>query len=282
MRKRIYMIIQGVVLLSIIFTTFAAGAPSAEFFAAAIHKHESCTLDVTYATTAGNLVCRTRYVRTPEMLYREDTFQYPPGRVPAVTFSKCSYNRSTGEFRMLSVVDNVKEGWITHGLQDPFWQQDMLDPVRFPLPPYAQGASGGTLGGSLSLGRVSEVREAVDGFLCWHIVLPTFQEEIARYDVWLDENIGFSPRRIDFVWTSGLPTIYHFRDYVAFGSDLWLPRELVVDAPARNGIPAGTVICRVESMRVGSEISKGELEVQFSSGTPVFIGESRELRIVQP
>lgn len=282
MRKRIYMMIRGVVLLSVIFATCAAGAPSAEFLAVALHQHESRTLDVTYTTTVGDLVCKTRYVRTPEMLYREDTFQYPPGMVPAVTFSKHSYDRSTGEFRTLSVVDNVKEGWITHGLQDPFWQQDMLDPVRFPLPPYVQGASDGTLGGSLSLGRVSEAREATDGFLCWHVVLPTSQEEIARYDVWLDENIGFSPRRIDFVWTSGAPTVYHFRDYAAWGGDLWLPRELVVEAPARNDVPAGTVICRVDSVRVGAEIPKGELEVQFPAGTPVFIGESRELLFVQP
>lgn len=282
MCKRVIVIAVGLALLMAIFATCAVGTPSAEFFAVALRQHESRTLDLVYTTTVGKLTCKTRYVRTPEMLYREDTFYYPAGSMPAVTFSKHSYNRATEEFRTLSVVDNVKEGWITHGLQDPFWQQDMLDPVRFPLPPYAQGTSDGTLSSLLSFGNVSETREAVDGYLCWHVVLPTSQKEIVRYDVWLDENIGFCPRRIDFVWSSGSPTIYHFRDYTASDNGLWFPRELVVESPARDDVPANTVVCKVESMQVGRAIPKSELEVQFPSGTPVFIGEWRELVFVQP
>ena len=284
MYKHICAMIGVAALVSVVFATCAVGAPSAEFMAAALHQHESRTLDVAYTTTVGDLVCKTRYVRTPEMLYREDTFYYPSGRVPAVTISRHSYNRSTCEFRTLSMVDNpknVKNGRITQGLQDPFWQQDMLDPVRFPLPPYACGASDGTLGGFLSLGRVSEAQEAADGFSCWHVVVPGSKEGIVRYDVWLDENVGFSPRRIDFVWASGGPTIYHFRTYVQSG-DLWLPQELVVDVAASSAIPAETLTCRVDSIRSGAEIPKGELEVQFPSGTPVSIGDSGEVVIIQP
>jgi|GEM_PF-5393342 len=76
MCKRVIVIAVGLALLMAIFATCAVGTPSAEFFAVALRQHESRTLDLVYTTTVGKLTCKTRYVRTPEMLYREDTFYY--------------------------------------------------------------------------------------------------------------------------------------------------------------------------------------------------------------
>ena len=272
MLKHGWILLCILLLAGVVTFTVLAGqseSPTIEYITAALAHQEAASLEVTYTfSSEGKELGKVRYVRTPGMLLRVDEgfILYD------ATKRSCSYDREKLEFRSLAVKkDGGNIGRIDTILADPFRQQDMMDTARFPLP-HKDLSTEGILLEWVASGEVSPNKEDIDGHSCWRIEVADPIRAISKYIIWLDPDIGFCPRLIDFIWKDGHTGHHSFKDYTKVSNGIWFPGKLEITSVDKT--EAYFLLCKVDTVRSNFQIPKDELTVKFPSGTRVSIGDS--------
>lgn len=252
--------------------------PSAEFLGAALSDQAKASLDVNYVMLApdGSEGIRVHYVRTPSVLFREDT-----NLVSGVVI-KASYDVDKNEYRSLQTWPQRSEGagWVTAQLRGALNRQDSVETALFPL--YAaepNGLSNTVLKTLVSKGSVASAMEDVDGSACWRVEIVDETGTGMKQVAFLDPRIGFCPRRIQFRSSKGeLQSSNTFLDYSEVSSGIWFPGRIKTEFAAALGYPSQERV--VKAVRCGVEASKQDLIIKFPSGTRVQLGDGDEEMIV--
>lgn len=266
--------------------------PTAQFIAAALRNQASASIKVKYSLSDS---LTYEYIRTPEALAMTETF------LKSGDVTRASYDFAARENRQLETRrDGTAIGRVGTWLADPFVNQDLLDPVLFVLPWGMEGPR--PLYEWVPLGRVLPQQESVDGHPCWRLDLTAPAPVMQSYSIWVDPQVGFCPRQIEFVFTDSRrgPTVIKFQDYRELASGIWFPMKQVAEFPARrvSSSSAGKTVFtlvpatptpsaemvtdegRTQSTRTATEatagntFSKDSLLVKFPSGTKVYVGGS--------
>lgn len=239
--------------------------PSAEFMAAALRNQESAAACLEVRWTSGGGKDEYHYTRTRDVLRLDRN-------APDGTVYQYSFDRQTLEQVSLSISPIKKEGTasITKGcVMDPFGQKNFFDPVRYFLYRGPDAADGGLVN-QIAAGTVSAIKEEIDGFQCWRVNVPvpdSMSSRLARQVVWVDADIGFCPRRVEFVWKDQLPGVVRFVDYTQVADGVWFPRKQLIMWPDDTGQKYYTITNEVTEVRVGPSVPKEQLVVKIPSGT---------------
>lgn len=269
--------------------------PTAEFIAAAMKNQALANIEVKYSSGSGHY--KYHYIRTPDALSMTQTYSHKSDVM------RSSYDFAAKETKVLeSKGDGMRAGTVqTPWLGDPFVGQDLLDPVMFVLPWGAGGPR--PLYEWIASGVVLSEQEEIDGHLCWRVDMIQPRSHVERYSIWVDPDVGFSPRRIEIVSTDEGkgPTVIDFKEYRELVPGIWYPMKNVNEFSTVL-LPEGTnsltlyvegespsitdtapiTWTRETTTRTASEASAGKsfakssLLVEFPSGTQVFVNNSSE------
>jgi len=269
--------------------------PTADFIAAAMKSQASASIEVRYSL--GGL--KYHYIRTPEALSMTETYS-DSGDV-----KQSSYDFSARETKTLTTKeDGTRTGTVLRPwLGDPFHSPSLLDPVLFVVPWGAEWPR--PLYERISSGVVLPEQEEIDGHPCWRVDM-TQPTNHKRCSIWVDPDVGFSPRRIEIVPTNEDkgPSVISFKEYKELAPGIWYAMKQVSEFS--TSLPEGTTSVvlgaggdssksadtgpitwrRMTHTRTASEASTGKsfskssLLVEFPSGTKVFVNHAYEPIIV--
>lgn len=261
-----------------------AEPPSVEFVAATLRQQELATgpsLEVEYVfgipdgATAkpGTGRMSIHYIRTPGVRFVEtkaEVYSQLASWDPVFT-AITSYNRSTREFRALTTYANKNDktmGVIGQGdAPGPFGKVEYMETANYWMivTPIMDGVTHGT---------VSQQPEDIDGCACWKITVPGEAVGMKASNtiyVWVDQDIGMCPRRIDSVYqdSNGAQTArVRFVDYEQPGARVWFPKQMILTVDTPNGTPEVSC-CKVKRAAVGRVVPEAETRVEFPTGTLV-------------
>lgn len=173
-----------------------------------------------------------------------------------------SYDRSTDECRIANQQPTGGfTGRISSGMRGVLGETDLLETVLYPLPE-------GPLCYMLRAGVPSSQMEKIDGYDCVRIEIPTQRQTLEKYTVWLDPDIGYNPRKVEFVQKSSQPDIILFKDYKQIGNGVWFPTKQTLRYGSNIAASETFVVENtVTQINICSPIPKEEVLVDFPSGT---------------
>lgn len=231
--------------------SFAAEPPTAQFLSSALRYQEQICpiLDLTYdwSDLKGNtVVCR--YARTPDVLYYEkhsSTGQLDVQR---------SFDRASSQLRALYAYGGSVSGEIGNSI---FGVVTMMD---IPLCKVQDRFLSDAIAGGLVVGM-----ESVDEHPCWKV--DSDQGIAGHYNVWLDPEIGFCPRRLVVSWVkSDAQKIIDFEDYMRLNNDAWFSKT-THEVVTKQGKTLMDMTARAQS--VSTKLSAEIPAVVFPKGVPV-------------
>ncbi len=261
----------------------APDVPTPDFIAAAMKNQEiACgpSLEIKYTSqgeTLANGETKSRplrfvnsYIRTPDVIIlevRTERAKEPTGWEWNYT-NKYWFSRSSGQARELV---SVPPGVVTAGSirNDPppefLMGVDNMDTVL-------RYVGSCLLYDAVKTGAVAEQTEEIDGSKCWRIDIPGLASSQVSYRVWVDPEIGFCPRRIDYLFGDNLDVRLEQRGYVNIGNGVWFPMEQITTS-YRHPDKTTRTICKVDEYHVGRSLPPEQLTLTFPKGTTVFMGE---------
>ncbi|MHB1001859.1 MAG: hypothetical protein ACYC27_21680 [Armatimonadota bacterium] len=217
----------------------------------------------------GSEVAHYRYVKTPELLFVSNSL---PDFEEREAFDR---NLSEDKLLYISRRNNRKTGVISRDVEGPLSLQSVMETGRLRL-------KEGLLMDIIARGYVSDEMENVDGSNCYRINTEFKNaRNIRKYTIWVDEKIGFCPRRIELQTRNNYNRITQFTDYRDLGGGYWFPgvithSETTRDpqlvshvAPGVDGPMQLVNIATIKSIALKKNIDTSTLKVAFPSGTEV-------------
>ncbi|MEI6915043.1 MAG: hypothetical protein WCL39_07925 [Armatimonadota bacterium] len=200
-------------------------------------------------------VLKNDYVRSPNALY------FRVEEEGQATYEQSSDIRTREHRRLRTDPGGDTVGEVRYGVfSGSFCEQDLLDTARFPL--YEE-----TLSDALPRAEVKTEMEPVGGHVCWRAEIAGKRWK-GRYIVWLDPEIGYCPRRVDFVFPAAdkTPKTFLFSDHKEVSPGVYYPQkqEIRTEQDGRKITTQGVV----DSLTLGSE-GEPEKLVAFPPGTPI-------------
>lgn len=238
----------------------AGQAPTAEFIAAALRDQlEAAALDVTYEHAFTGYPEKTmawRYIRTKSFKYKERVDLQEGCR----RFSY--FNWDTQEARSFSAdgEDRTASGKIT-----PVpWDTESYSPVE--PEPVLSTLTTGHLADLIGQGTILG-QEEIDGHECWKIEVVSTERVGTKYTVWIDPEIGFSPRQIKTIDKWNDEILCTLSSYAELSDGVFVPmsgrwRYTYGD----DTIPEHTSELKVKQARSVQTI---DVDVSFPPGTAV-------------
>lgn len=179
-------------------------------------------------------------------------------------FDEASYDRQSAEYRRLrGTGKEAGEGEISQGLMSPFCTPELLETSGYLL-------DGIPLREQILRGTVSEKTEEIDGHTCWRVDIPASRSDVEKYVVWVDQSIGFCPRRIVSMWKDMEPENVVFSNYAGLGDGVWFPKKqtLTYGSIAKKGATF-TVVNTVTKLSRKQAVPKSDVILAFPSGAKV-------------
>lgn len=257
--------------------------PQGDYFSAALnYQEQKCeqSLDVKYTveSLAEPRVSQgrkyIRYVRTPQMLFLDETVKSftESGDWELLSTAKYSYNRQTREYKEIVTYahgGNKVVGKIGNNSSFTRFQQNtVLDPIRYSL-------LCTPLNEMLKNGKTDSEQNVIDKNPCWRINIPPSDTGCVTvgWSIWLDSNIGCCPRKIiqtDVKTKGTTTTTTTFNNYKCLADGVWFPMEMIADYGDGTGIRI-----KVQDAIVGKNISEDDLKINYPSGASVRIGKEK-------
>jgi hypothetical protein len=214
----------------------------------------------------------SRYIRTPDVLYREDgglTLWGKRSGTTGIAESCC---------KMLS--KGVTTGQVWQGGASRAWTvMDRIETVVYPVYPRGDDPTTKFLLGWVKYATVCSAEELVDGQQCWRLdITDTGDSGIRHYALWLDPTIGFNPRRFTMQLKRSskcdLEYTIDSQEYEEISTGIWFPRRQVRSRVA-DDLPAcyQTIYTAVE-LGGGGNYAADELKPKFDPGTQVVVNTS--------
>lgn len=193
-------------------------------------------------------VTRYRYVRTPDVQRLDQTRKG--------WYLQTSYDRRAN---VSSNVVNDNGRLIERkmrGLGMLLGNQETLETALYHL--YE-----GPLCKRIRFGTVARQYELVEGHKCLRVEIPSNKATLAKYVLWVDPEIGYNPRHLEFRWKDKRPTVVTFSDYARIADGAWFPRKQTLEYASRKQGGWFTVTNAVSSIDCGRHIGMDRLLVRL-------------------
>ena len=278
-------------------------APSVDFLLAALSHQNTATVECTFTCQHFNTVLGggkvgvqksdrdhavplvrgdltdpvpTRYVRTPEMLYRSKGDEQASSERANITtildYRGKAVQKRVGEDTGRSV------GSITLKTPARFWiAQDRIETVLYGMYPRKDDDSTRFLYGWVKYGVVSNTMEAINGHQCWKAdIKDTGDCIVDHYEIWLDPEVGFNPQRVAMhgndSYNGDWTVVVDSNDYREIDKGIWFPaKQTLVKNVPKKGILDHKIVFTATSLAGDKRYSKEDLKVKFDPDTLVTV-----------